>query len=220
MATWMAHIRIAEHLMQAHPALDNDAFLIGNIGPDCGVPNEDRSAFTPDKSITHWMPDGKTIDAASFLHQYKAAMQTEPFYIGYYCHLITDIEWGKLFRRKKQEPLHAEGFAQDKDFIWTIKKDWYGLDQLYVQSHPQSVFHTRFAHIKTFENTYFDYYAPHAFTRQIQHITNFYQSATVDTNYVYRYLSQDEMDTFVIETAALLKRGCLWTCSTCNEKPE
>jgi len=207
MATWIAHMRVAECLMRNHPELDNDDFLVGNIGPDCGVPNEDWSAFTPDKQVSHWMTDGKNIDAADFLRQYKPLMASNPFYTGYYFHLLTDIEWSKLFLRKKLEPLHAEGFAKDKGFIWTIKKDWYGQDHLYVKANPQSIFHTRFARIQQFNNTYFDFYPANAFTRQIKYITNFYQTAEEDGSRPFPYLSKAEMDAFVAETAAAIEKA-------------
>ena len=53
MATWIAHMRIAEYFMNKDNRLNNIYFLVGNIGPDCGVPNEVWSKFTPDKDITH-----------------------------------------------------------------------------------------------------------------------------------------------------------------------
>ena len=51
MATWIAHMRIAEHFMKKDAALDNALFLVGNIGPDCGVPNEDWSVLRPISSL-------------------------------------------------------------------------------------------------------------------------------------------------------------------------
>lgn len=70
MATWVAHMRIANHFMKTHEHLNNIQFLAGNIGPDCGVPNEDWSRFTPDKTMTHWQKAGHdTIDADGFKHQ-------------------------------------------------------------------------------------------------------------------------------------------------------
>ncbi len=65
--------------------------------------------------------------ADDFKHQYlKIRDHRFPFYLGYYLHLITDMEWLKLYARKKQEPIYAEGLARDKGFIWVIKKAWIG----------------------------------------------------------------------------------------------
>jgi len=66
MATWFTHMRIAEHFMNIDDHLNCVDFLVGNIAPDCGVPNENWSKFTPDKNITHWRLDGEKIDAENF----------------------------------------------------------------------------------------------------------------------------------------------------------
>ena len=39
-------MRIAEHFMNINTNLNNKEFFVGNIGPDCGVPNEDWSQIT------------------------------------------------------------------------------------------------------------------------------------------------------------------------------
>ena len=195
MATWIAHMRIAEHFMAKEAALNNAAFLVGNIGPDCGVPNEDWSQFTPDKAISHWMlnnnPTSTSIDAEGFRQIHLQSFDEKyPFYLGYYFHLIADIEWAKLFERKRLEPLYSEGLDADNKFIWTIKKDWYGQDHVYLQEHKNSVFYNVFSKIDEFPNVYFDFYPDNAFMRQINHITNFYMNAKEDPNREFPYLSR------------------------------
>lgn len=207
MATWIAHMRIAEYFMQNNSLLNNEMFLVGNIGPDCGVPNEDWSHFTPDTSITHWKTGEKktTIDADGFKQSYLQSKDEKyPFYLGYYFHLVTDIEWAKLFERKKQEPLYADGLNADSKFIWTIKKDWYGQDHVYLQEHKESIFFTEFSKIDEFPNVYFDFYPDNAFTRQIKYITNFYLQANENPNRLFPFLSKSEMDDFVRNTINVL----------------
>lgn len=58
MASWMVHLRIADKLMDLISNLSYTEFVIGNIAPDSGVPNEDWSIFTPSTEISHF----KTID--------------------------------------------------------------------------------------------------------------------------------------------------------------
>lgn len=41
MATWGAHIRIAENLLNLGFNLDEETFLVGNLAPDCNQANED-----------------------------------------------------------------------------------------------------------------------------------------------------------------------------------
>lgn len=206
MATWIAHMRIAEYFMHRYEQLNNAEFLVGNIGPDCGVPNEDWSAFTPDKKVTHWMTGGgKDIDADDFWEKYLRSKDGRyPFYLGYYFHLLTDIEWSKLYDRKKLEPIYADGLNSDKGFIWTIKKDWYGQDHLYLQRNPDSVFFSVFAKIAEFPNVYFDFYPANAFIRQVKYITDFYLSADENPERDFPYLSKEEMDDFVEHTIGKL----------------
>lgn len=201
-------MRIAEHFMQKSERLNNELFLVGNIGPDCGVPNDDWSVFTPDKNITHWWSkDGKYIDTDDFKSRYLNADDVRyPFYLGYYLHLITDIQWSKLYKKKRLEPIYSEGLARDKGFIWTIKKDWYGQDNLFLQSHPESVFYRIFSKIDAFENNYFDFYPDNAFIRQIKYITNFYLSASEDPKRDFPFLSKSEMDNFVHETINIIQQ--------------
>ena len=54
MATWIAHLRIANNLIQELNIQNHIDFIVGNIGPDCGVPNEDWSKFDPPGEISHW----------------------------------------------------------------------------------------------------------------------------------------------------------------------
>jgi len=209
MATWIAHMRVAEYFMKREPHLNNVEFLVGSIGPDCGVPNENWSQFTPNKTITHWISDepSQTIDAEGFRKLYlHINNEKHPFYLGYYLHLITDIEWHKLYLRKKLEPAYAEGLAEDTKFIWTIKKDWYGQDRLYLQKHKDSVFYTMFSEIEEFSNVYFDFYPDIAFIRQVKYITNYYSNADdEDPNREFPFLSKEEMDEFVIHTIKVIE---------------
>ncbi len=204
MATWVAHMRIADYFMKKYPELNNERFLVGNIGPDCGVPNEDWSAFTPSKQVTHWhtTEDGR-IDAEDFRQKYlQKKDESYPFYLGYYFHLLTDIAWARFYQKKKQEPPYAEGLARDPQFIWKIKEDWYGQDVIFLRKNPEFVFFTLFAKIESFENEYFDFYPDEAFLRQIKYITNFYLTAEEDENREFPYLSAGEMDGFIAEAAA------------------
>ena len=45
MATWITHLRVAELLLEEYPWLDADAFLLGSIAPDSGIPTSYIRAF-------------------------------------------------------------------------------------------------------------------------------------------------------------------------------
>ena len=62
MATWGAHFRIAENILKEYPNLNRSFFAIGNIAPDCGIPNENWTSFTPPKDVSHF-----TVSRANFL---------------------------------------------------------------------------------------------------------------------------------------------------------
>lgn len=69
MATWIAHIIIAENLLKKYN-FERKSFLIGSIAPDSGIPNEDRSGFDPSKKITHWINEDGIIAAETFYDKY------------------------------------------------------------------------------------------------------------------------------------------------------
>ena len=200
MATWIAHLRIAEHFIENY-SLNKLNFLVGNIAPDSGEPNEDWSIFTPDTKISHWKNDGKNIDANNFrdIHINKNNPKND-FYLGYYFHLLTDIEWEKLYQKKILEPIYYENLNKDKNYIWTIKKDWYGQDYIFLHNNPNSIFFTEFAKIDIFENDFLDIFSKDAFTNKIKYITNYYKNAEVDSKREYPYLSTKEMDSFINKT--------------------
>ena len=203
MATWITHLRIAENILNKGYDLDTTAFTVGNIGPDSGVPNEDWSSFNPSRGVTHWIDDANKINAKAFYDKYIANTTLRQdkayfsFILGYYVHLLTDIEWSKLTDVKKLNPLHKEGFEKDSKFIWTIKKDWYGLDFLYLKNNPNSLFFTVFKNILEVP-TYLDYFPENAFKIQVKYITEYYLGENEETKENFIYLNQNEMDTFVV----------------------
>ena len=205
MATWITHLRIAENILNKGYDLDTTAFTVGNIGPDSGVPNEDWSSFNPPKKVTHWLDASNKIDAKAFYDKYlnnTMAIQDKASYsfmLGYYVHLLTDIEWTKLMVVKNDTQLHKEGFCKDSKFIWTIKKDWYGLDFLYLKNNRKSLFFTVFKNILEVPN-YLDYFPVNAFNIQVKYITDYYLGENEETIENFIYLNENEMDSFVLIT--------------------
>jgi hypothetical protein len=144
MATWIAHLRVAEELLKHWQHLDRTAFAFGNLAPDSGVPNEDWTRFDPPKEVTHFLLQGQGEHQVRDLEFYRTYLQPQriqdAFRLGYFVHLICDRTWSKLigdaFKRD-----HADLIAQDEADAWRqVKDDWYGLDFLYVQQHPHSLF--------------------------------------------------------------------------------
>jgi hypothetical protein len=202
MATWGAHIRIAEELLSHFPLLDPTSFLVGNVGPDCGVPNEDWSQFSPPKRISHWINDHGSIDPEAFYRKHLSAdsvhLKAYSFLLGYYSHLLTDIEWGDLFKTKIKMDSNYLKLHEDPTFIWTIKKDWYDIDFLYFRQNPSSIYHTLFKKVNAFPD-YLDYYPARAVQKQVEAISEFYSRMDRNLERDYIYLTENEMNVFVQE---------------------
>ncbi len=207
MATWGAHIRIAEAILEVHNHLDEKSFLVGNIGPDCGEPNEDWTEFLPPKLVSHWLNSDNRIDAEAFFKKHLSMPIDDKnqysFLLGYYSHLITDIEWGKMFRKKRESDSVYDRLETDKNFIWTIKEDWYDLDHLYFKKNPNSIFYRLFKNIELFPN-YLEYYPAGAVEKQIKYIRDFYMSYDDNPVRDYIYLTEDEMNHFVASTSEMI----------------
>ena len=58
MASWMAHLRVADKLLDEIGDLPQAHFIVGNIAPDSGEPNEDWSVFIPSTDISHLRAEG------------------------------------------------------------------------------------------------------------------------------------------------------------------
>ncbi len=98
---------IADGVLKRIPNLDRCGFCVGNIAPDCNVENEDWTAFTPPREVTHWMQSErkKASDGDAFCMEYilkrKATIKSAEeyaFLLGYYCHLITDAAFQAMIR--------------------------------------------------------------------------------------------------------------------------
>lgn len=203
MATWMSHFRVADYFLDKLDILEKE-FIVGNIAPDCGEPDEMRREFNPPSKVTHWTPSGykRDIDSEAFyksyLENYKVlSKKNYAFYLGYYIHLLTDI----LFTRDiaiPKEKKYSKEFEDNPDFIWIMKEDWYNIDHLYLQRNPDFNTFKVFSTVEEFPNEYLDYYSQTAMIKQIQYIIDFYKSFDGQgLDEEYKYLTPAEMDVFV-----------------------
>ena len=212
----MVHLRIADILLDNIEGLDESAFVLGNIAPDSGVPNKDWSAFTPPGNVTHYRtdPEDKTfIDIEKYVNEYitkdKIAGYSKreySFFLGYYTHLLTDVEWAKM--------THSEGVTEENarkenmslsDFIWKNKEDWYDLDFLYLEQHPDFRAFNLYEKAEDITNVFMSEFAPDAFENRREYICGYYRSDNHgDLHRDYKYLTKERSDRFVTETASLI----------------
>lgn len=206
MATWVTHFRIAEEFIKRNLPVSKIDFLVGSVGPDCGLIGDDGSPVPP-KEITHFMIENN-INAESFYKQYLAdkidtLSPKESYYIGYYFHLLTDEEWIKFTDHKKNEKVF-ENILNTPQYTPLVKKDWYGLDFLYLSKNKESIFFTDFQHIEEFPE-YLNFYPSGQTIKQIKNITRFYHSSSISKDHEFIYLTPIEIDFFVKNTILLLK---------------
>jgi hypothetical protein len=212
MATWITHLRIAENLLKVYD-YDRMNFILGNIGPDSGLPNEDRTRFVPSKKVTHFQTDRSysdhpytKISSMKFYNEFVVKQYSDKkkaYVLGYYAHLVTDVSWAMLQHQiRSSNDIYARNLEADPMFIWEVKKDWYGLDFKYIKENSESIYN-EFAEYSNVED-HFDFFPKEAFTTQMKYIQAFYSRLENAPIYSGDYLSEEEMNLFVDNTSGYL----------------
>jgi hypothetical protein len=216
MATWIVHLRIAENLLATFPGLDANQFAVGNIAPDSGMPDEKWEKFDPPAEVLHFS-NGKdrpfSIDGdLLFFRKYLGKMDFSEdskrfgFLLGYFTHLATDNLWSLEIAQPTLKK-HKTKFDADKDFIWEVKDDWYGLDHVYVREFPASLFWKTFLNC-SYRADYLDFLPEKNIQVRVDYIRDFYQRddekirALLDRP--FKYLSKANMNKFVDEASQKL----------------
>ena len=228
MASWMIHLRIADQLLDRIPDLDETAFVIGSIAPDSGVPNEDWSVFTPPKSVSHFQEkaeDKTSVDIGRFISEYftpelirSYSLREFSFFLGYYAHLLSDIEWGAEIVYPSMAA-HPEETAKDRiAFIWEMKKDWYDLDFRYLVEHPDFRAFRIYEQFKKFKNDLMDIFTEDAFEIRREYICGFYRGKHGELYRDYPYLSPEQADQFVNNTIQKITEALQASLAVWNEE--
>ena len=189
MASWMVHLRIADKL------------------PDSGVPNEDWSAFSPPTKISHFKTGTQKAGPEAFSEKYFKEAQRNSystsqygFYLGYLTHLITDQLWSEQIAL----PTFRNHIGGDPPYrgpkVWEIKEDWYDLDFKYLRNHPGFRAFRVYLGAVGFRNNFMEEFSPDAFDNRRQYITGFYLQGKDGLDREYPYLTETEMDGFVIRS--------------------
>jgi len=214
MASWIVHLRIADNLLERIEGLDPAAFAIGNIAPDSGIPDENWEHFNPPSEVSHYKKfEGAKWNLADLdfyrqnlqpLKNHNFSQQRFSFFLGYFCHLVTDNLWGEAIYRPTQKRFARE-FESDPEFIWEVKRDWYGLDFEYVRSHPDSLFWRVFLDCE-YTQDFLDFMPSEAVKQRLEYIKELYQRTDekIEIHYIKRpgcYLTRSEMDAFIQESA-------------------
>lgn len=209
MASWMIHLRIADALLDRIGNLSAEEFIMGNIAPDSGVPNEDWSKFTPSTVVSHFRRDNgtgkKKVDISAFIDQYFTEEQRSSydqksysFFLGYLTHLLTDCLWSDWIAHPTMDKYTADN---DPEMVSKIKDDWYDLDYLYLRNNPDFRGFKIYKNIDRFPNTYMDIFSRDAFDNRRAYIVGFYQQENNNLDREYPYLTKEEADRFVEEAS-------------------
>ena len=201
MASWMVHLRIADKLLDIIPDLSPTEFIVGNIAPDSGVPNEDWSAFSPPTKVSHFKSAGKKANPEAFAAKYFARpseynRKQYSFYLGYLTHLLTDVLWSEQVARPSLDRFGKSDAPDREEFIWKLKQDWYDLDFKYLRDHPDFRAFYVYRNAIDFQNDYMEEFAPDAFDNRRRYITQFYLTGRENLDREYPYLTEAEMDGF------------------------
>ena len=206
MASWMVHLRIADKLLESLPGIAPVEFIVGNMAPDSGVPNEDWSAFSPPTKISHFKsPDSKAgpdLFAAKYFTTDQRETYTAPqfsFYLGYLTHLLSDVLWSERIALPTLEKYAMKEDPDREKFIWEIKEDWYDLDYKYLRDHPGFRAFRVYLGAVGFRNGFMEEFSEDAFDNRRVYITDFYLQGKENLDREYPYLKETEMDAFVEE---------------------
>ena len=211
------------------PNLDRHGFCVGNIAPDCNVENEDWTAFTPSREVTHWMQSERKIasDCDAFCDEYILKRKDKiesaeeyAFLLGYYSHLITDAAFQAMIRDedrvrsvwmriKADEELSIAGVGIDETWD-SVKRlipkkermrEIYAMEAEYLSDHPNSGYLTEILPLKSFPD-YIDYLPQGSIVRKIG-VMGYLPEPDKSIN-KFITMSRDEYANFVEDTIQLV----------------
>ena len=217
MATWIIHLRVADRVAERFRIPDETAFAVGNIAPDSGLPAPDGNGYIPPKKTTHFcnFPSGDPyrINADGYAEEYlsreKADRYSEralSFYLGYYTHLLTDVEWAK----RVYDPVlckHEQMTESEQDrIIKRMKHDWYDIDFLYLETYGEPRMFRIYKAAEGFTNEYLPFFGTNDFDTRRSFITGFYQRPHGRLHRFYPYLTPAQADRFVQDASETIFR--------------
>lgn len=219
MASWIIHLRVAQGLMERTKIDCVTEFIMGNIAPDSGVPNEDGSGFVPSSEVSHYNQKDengiKGVQEELFIQSYLTEEQRNnytkeqyTFYLGYLTHLITDKLWADKIAysaKLQMEDLFRENNAE---FWHFVKRDWYDLDFMYLKKNPDFEAFQIYEKTSGFKNIFLDFFAEDALEKRKEVITDFYHDGVEKVKERETYISLKELDAFVSESVDEIIKQC------------
>lgn len=210
MATALMHLRVADALLEPCQIIANDLFFAGSIAPDSNSDSANwRIPVTQAEAsnISHWTVSGDK-SQCHFERFYDTYIRHKPrtvdtsFYLGYYAHLVTDVQWSESIVK----PLFGQCIKENPALFKTIKQDWRNSDALFIRNNPDfrplAVLQKR----DNLHNIWLDYYSDGA----VEHITQRILDSIIRPNFSLAepqyFLSDKQMTDFITQTADLILR--------------
>lgn len=219
MASWIIHLRIAEKIYKQTYIPSVTEFVLGNIAPDSGLPNEDWSAYVPDKAVSHFYRTDETgkshIDEQLYIDRHFSDSQRlgynkqeYSFHFGYLTHLLTDKLWARDIGEPAKTSFAALYKSDCAGFYRMIKGDWYDLDFMFLKTNPDFEAFRIYADSDDISNAYLDFFAEDAFSRRREFIVDFYRNGAANVEYRDTYISPEQLGHFVDTTADEIIKMC------------
>lgn len=208
----MVHLRVADKLLDKFPGITETEFVVGNMAPDSGIPNENWSIFTPSSEVSHFRTTDengiKLIHEDWYIekyftskHQMSYNAKQYSFYLGYLVHLLTD----KLWARDIVYPLRLKSlkeYEQNRgEWFRAMKQDWRTLDLLYLKTHTDFRSFVIYEQAIGFQNTFMDFFAEDAFDNRRAYITSSYRKESKTVESKITSLSEEDIKQFINNTS-------------------
>jgi hypothetical protein len=209
LATWLAHLRIAEKIKDRIPGISLPYLMIGSIAPDSGVPDETFRNYNPPNEITHFKTnlegDNKRINLEAFYEKYLSPSKiftrsdnTRSFLWGYYFHLIADSIWVDKYLLPYKKQYDEQG-PHDKDFISVMREEIYALDFLYLQQKGNAIIQD-FKNIKADLNFFSEFEPSYIYACQ-QKIAEYYEKEQNILDREYKFYTTEMIEEFISEAS-------------------
>ena len=207
LATWLAHLRIAEKVKERIPEIDLSYLMMGSVAPDSKVPDETDNNSNPPKELTHFelkQEEGKCkIDLDDFYKKYLAPSKiftrsdnTRSFLWGYYFHLIADCLWVEKYLQPNQRLFDVQNH-EEKEFIDIMNEEIYALDFLYLKQKGNGIIES-FKSIKI-DLTFFNEFKPSYINECHQKIVEYYEKEQYTLDRDCEFYSLEMIEEFINE---------------------
>lgn len=130
MPSRLIHYLVGNELTKRLEIKDGDRFMAGNLYPDCVEGPGGRSGrkgeshFTPPEKKNKWI---WRYYREAFCKKYGNCLKDDELYLGYYCHLLTDIVWREVVIREVREPYRDMEFSV---FSKPLYRDYHRLNEI------------------------------------------------------------------------------------------